>query len=313
MIGQKLAHYRIIDVLGAGALGTVYSAEDLNRPRLVALRILPRELARNGELLRRFDAILAALAGLDHPGIVRVLERGEDQAFQFVTMPLVDGQTLEARLRPGPLPLPDAIRVATEVAEALVAIHAAGVAHTDLRPQNVMISPRGVRLLNVGMPHDLLPASAALARQRAPYLSPEILRGARPDGAGDLYALGVMLYEMVTGRRPFSGESPQSVARAVMEGRPDLPCSLRDGVPLSLERTILKALAREPVGRHCDAEEFLAELRQAGDDLNALELTHLPLVRRRRRHFGTLLPTLAAILFLGIILLIARLFQLHGR
>jgi len=113
-------------------------------------------------------------------------------------------------------------------------------------------------------------------------------------------------------RRP-AREIQELVARAVLEGRPDLPCSLRDGVPLSLERTILKALAREPAGRQRDAEEFLAELRQAGDDLNALELTHQPLVRRRRRHFGTLLPTLAAILFLGIILLIARLFQLHGR
>lgn len=313
MIGQKLAHYRIIDVLGAGALGTVYSAEDLNRPRLVALRILPRELARNSERLGRFDAILNALAGLDHPGIVRVLERGVDEAFHFVAMPLVDGQTLQARLRPGPLPLHEAIRVATEVAEALAAAHAAGVAHTDLRPQNVMLSPRGVRLLNLGLPYDLLAPTAELARQRAPYLSPELLRGGAPGPAGDLYALGVMLYEMVTGRRPFAGESPQTVARAVLEGRPDLPCSLRDGVPLSLERTILKALAREPAGRQQDAAEFLAELRQAGEDLNALELTHQPLVRRRRRHFGTMLGTISAILFLFIILLIVRLFALHGR
>jgi serine/threonine protein kinase len=300
MIGQTVGHYRVLEFLGHGESGAVYRAEDLLRHRLVALKILPAPLFREPANATRIESDLAAAAALDHPVIPRIYDLGKDDQFRYVAMQLVEGTSLEARLRKGPLPPEEAVSVAWEVASALDTAHAAGLPHGDLKPSDVVLTANGVRVHGFGSTPPLAADSPASV-------------------AGDLWRLAGLLYEMLTGRQPFG----PGVARA--DGRPAagtptrgdragadrdneadlvLPGALRRGVPKSLDRALARALSANPSERPTSAEAFQRSLQEAGTDLNALVLARAPLARRRRRHFGTLLPTLAASALLVLIWLL---------
>lgn len=304
MIGQTVGNYRVLEFLGHGDSGSVYRAEDLVRHRLVALKILRADYGADPEGALRLKEALEAVRRLDHPVLPRLWDHGTIDQFRFVAMQLVEGEALENRLRQGPLPAPRAVEVAWDLADGLGAAHAAGIRHRDLKPAHVILSASGARLLGLGM----TPEGGRLApldlRRGVP--SPEELAGAPADERSDLFRLGALLYEMATGRRPWSGDSAASLRRAILDGPPAPPSREREGVPQSLDRAVLRALAANPADRPATAAEFQRDLSGAGIDLNAQNLTRAPLARRRRRHFGTLMPTLATIALLVIVWLLWR-------
>lgn len=310
MIGQMVGRYRVLEFLGHGESGAVYRAEDLDRHRMVALKIVAPELLRPPGAAERIDRELAAAATLENPAIPRIYEEGRDENYRYVAMQLFDGTTLENRMRQGRIPPGEAVQIAADVAAALDHAHRRGVVHRDLKAAHVLLSPQGARVLGFGMtpPGPHRPVGSSELWQSS--ISPEELEGQEPDARSDLFRLGALLYEMVTGRRPYAGEGAHEIRRAIREEIPAPPSSLRSGLPKSLDRFLEKALQRRPEDRHPDAAAFLADLAPAGDDLNALLLAHQPLPKRRRRHFGTLLPTLAAIALLVIIGLLWRALKL---
>jgi serine/threonine protein kinase len=304
VIGQTVGTYRILEFLGHGDSGSVYRAEDLVRHRLVALKILGADYGADADGARRLAEALEAVRGIEHAVLPRLWDHGTSDQFRYVAMQLVEGDALENRLRQGPLPAPRAVEVAWDLAGGLGAAHAVGLLHRDLKPAHVLLSASGARLLGLGM----TPAGPRLApldlRRGVP--SPEELADAPTDARSDLFRLGALLYEMVTGGRPFSGDSAASLRRAILDGPPEPPSRGREGVPQSLDRAVLRALAADPDERPATAAEFQRDLSGAGIDLNAQNLTRAPLARRRRRHFGTLVPTLATIAILVLVWLLWR-------
>jgi eukaryotic-like serine/threonine-protein kinase len=308
MIGQTVANYRIIEFLGDGGTGSVYSAEDLKRHRLVALKIISPELARDQEFCRRLEGELDKASGLNHPGIPRIYEQGLFDAMRFIVMQLLDGPTLETRIKRGPIPIPLALQVATEATEALAEAHRKGLIHRDLKPASIVISGQGIKLLGLGhTPLGLGSGEPSHAREF--YMSPEQISGLPADARSDIFSMGVILYEMVTRHRPFSGENPASIRRAILTGDYEPPTVFVPALPGSIDRAIARALRPDPAERHGSAEELLADLRDAGGDVNALLLAKAPLTRRRRRHFGTLVPTAATILVLLLVWLLWQAFK----
>jgi eukaryotic-like serine/threonine-protein kinase len=305
MIGQTVANYRIIDFLGDGVSGSVYSAEDLKRHRLAALKILTPELARNEIYVRKLQSDLEKVSTIHHPGLPRIYEQGLSDGMRFVAMQLLDGDTLEAHLRKETISLMLGVELAAETAEALREAHARGLVHRDLKPANLVITAQGLKVLGLGQtPTDH--GAQETGANRDYYLSPEQVRGHPAGTTSDIYSLGVILYEMVTRRRPFSGENPAAIRQAILTAPLEPPSAHVSNLPQSLDRVIVKALERDPSKRHVSMDEFLSEVREAGRDINAQVLARAPLVRRRRRHFGTLLPTMATILVLVIIWLMWR-------
>jgi serine/threonine-protein kinase len=308
MIGQTVSNYRIIEFLGDGGTGSVYSAEDLKRHRLVALKIISAELARDEEFCRRLEGELEKASGLDHPGIPRIYEQGLFDAMRFIVMQLLDGPTLETRIKRGPIPITLALQVATETVEALAAAHSRGLVHRDLKPSSIVITGQGIKLLGLG--HTPMGAeNGGPPGTREFYMSPEQMQGQPADPRSDIFSMGVILYEMVTRHRPFSGENPTSIRRAILAGDYESPTVFVPTLPGSLDRVIARALQADPANRYQTAEELLVDLAGAGGDLNALILARAPLTRRRRRHFGTLVPTAATILVLLLVWLLWQAFR----
>ena len=229
MIGRTLAHYRITAAIGAGGMGEVYRATDTKLGRDVALKVLPAEMASSPERLERFRREAKALAALDHPGIVTVHSVEEADGVHFLTMQLVEGQPLDRLIPESGLPVERILEIATGLAEALTAAHAKGIVHRDLKPANVMVTAEGrVKVLDFGLarmssevtegtggselPTDMHTREGVVLGT-VPYMSPEQVSGRPLDHRTDIFSLGVMLYEMATGQRPFGGLARSSSCR----------------------------------------------------------------------------------------------------
>jgi len=268
MIGRTLGKCRLLKRLGRGGMADVYLAEHQLLQKKVAVKVVPPELARNENLINRFRREAIAAARLDHPNIVHVHDVGEQEGIHFIVMQYVEGgnlqDLLDGRKKLDPR---EACRVALEVARGLRAAHEAGIVHRDIKPANILLGPRGeVKIVDFGLAFDLdsrHPTTAAGTIMGTPhFLSPEQAQGKRSDERSDIYSLGVCLYTMVTGTRPFSGESPMAILFQQIHEKPRHPREIDPSLPESLSALILKAMEKLPEDRYAKAGDLAADLER---------------------------------------------------
>jgi len=265
MIGKTISHYRVLEKLGEGGMGVVHKAEDATLKRAVALKFLPPEMTRDPQAKARFLHEAQAAAALNHPHICTVYEIGEAEGQTFIAMALIEGESLRDRIGRGPLRLGEAIDLAAQVVEGLTAAHKKGIVHRDMKPGNVMVTNEGrAKIMDFGLAKS--PGQTRLTRTGATtgtiaYMSPEQSRGQDVDHRTDIWSFGVMLYEMVTGQRPFKGEHDQAVVYSIVNEEPEPMTGLRTGVPLELERIAARAMAKRPEERYQHVDDMLVDLR----------------------------------------------------
>ncbi len=281
MNGQTLGHYRIESKLGEGGMGVVYKARDTHLDRPVAIKVLRQEAVANPERKRRFVQEAKAASALNHPNIVTVHDIGENCGVDFLVMEYISGNTLEARLCDGLLPLGEVIEYAVQAAGAVGAAHAIGIVHRDLKPSNLMLTsvgaagPGHLKVLDFGLatlrhPAERsadAPTETAVAGTEigtimgtAPYMSPEQAQGLRVDARSDVFSLGSVIYEMLTGRRPFGEGKAVAVMAAIIYSHPAPVRELRPDTPKDLARIVERALAKDPSARYASCAEMAQEL-----------------------------------------------------
>jgi len=267
MIGRTISHYRILEKLGEGGMGVVYKAEDTKLGRTVALKFLPPRALATDTAKARFLQEARAAAALNHANVCTIYEVQEADGEAFIVMEYVDGPSLRERIADGPLSFRDAVETATGIARALEAAHGKGIVHRDIKPANILLTGDGQpKVLDFGLAKladaaDLTAPGSTVGT--AAYMSPEQARGETVDGRSDLWAVGVVLYEMVTGKRPFTGDRVETVIRAILENVPLRASSARSDVPGGVERIIDRALEKNPSRRYGDAGEMVRDLEAA--------------------------------------------------
>ncbi len=266
MIGKTVSHYKILEKLGGGGMGVVYKAEDIKLKRPVALKFLPPDLTRDEEAKQRFINEAQAASALDHPNIAVIYEIGETEEGElFIAMAFYDGETLKKKIAAGPQPVDRAIDIAAQVVQGLARAHEAGITHRDIKPANLMVTNRGeVKIVDFGlakMAHvDLTKPGSTLGT--AAYMSPEQARGEPVDYRTDIWALGVVLYEMLAGQLPFRGEYEAAVAYSILNEEPKMITGLRADVPPELESVVNKCLEKMRENRYQNANELLVDLQK---------------------------------------------------
>jgi len=276
--GETLGHFEILDKLGEGGMGVLYRARDSRLGRTVAIKLLRPAAVADPERTRRFVQEARAVSALNHPNIVTIHDIGEDPARgTWIAMECLDGESLRQRLARGPLAVPEALRVAIEMARGLAAAHAAGIVHRDVKPANVMITESGlVKLLDFGLaklvPPDRATNDSAAPTMSAPataqgvllgtpaYMSPEQAEGRPADARSDVFSFGAVLYEMLTEKRPFEGATAMSLLSAILKDTPPPLRLLRPEVDSRLEGVVERCLEKDPAARYPSAQELLPEL-----------------------------------------------------
>jgi serine/threonine protein kinase/Tol biopolymer transport system component len=266
LIGRVIGPYEVQELIGGGGMGVVYKALDARLGRTAALKFLPAELTRDPGAKERFVQEARAASSLDHPNLCTILELGEGPDGRlYLAMPCYDGETLRRRIEHGPLAVAEAVDVAEQIARGLSKAHRNGIVHRDIKPANVIVTADGVvKILDFGLAK--LAGSAALSRTGSSagtpaYMSPEQARGDDVDPRTDLWSLGVVLYEMLAGRRPFRGEREQAVIFSILNESPEPLSTVRPEVPPELARLVDRLLAKDPAERYASIDEPLAELR----------------------------------------------------
>jgi tetratricopeptide (TPR) repeat protein len=266
LIGSTFGRYRIEARLGAGGMGVVYRAQDARLQRAVALKVLAPHLASEPDARRRFLTEARAAASLDHPNICTVYETGEaESGVPYIAMAYCEGETLRARVARGRVPPADAVGLALGMARGLAAAHGRGVVHRDVKPANVMIGPDGlVKLVDFGLARlvDTTLTAPALARGTFAYMAPELLRGQGADARSDLWSLGVVLYEMLTGTRPFRADSDAALLYAIAHQRPEPIGEVQKDVPAALAEVIHRLLQDDPALRYPSARDVARDLER---------------------------------------------------
>ena len=272
--------YEVGELIGRGGMASVYRGRDLTLGREVAIKILESDLAVDATFRTRFRLEAQAASRMSHPTIVRVYDAGEDvetdadgttRAVPYIVMELVSGQTLKEIIAAGPVSIDDAIHYTDGILEALEYSHRAGVVHRDIKPGNVMVTSAGqVKVMDFGIARAVSDSSSTVAETTqilgtAAYFSPEQAKGEPVDSRADVYSAGVVLYELLTGRPPFRGESPVAVAYQHVSETPVAPSEIVDTVPRSLDAVVLRALAKDPYQRYQDAGSFRAALDATRD------------------------------------------------
>jgi serine/threonine protein kinase/Tol biopolymer transport system component len=265
LTGRTISHFDLREALGAGGMGVVYRADDTRLGRVVALKFLFPHYNLDASVKARFLREAHAAAALDHPNLCIVHEVGtSDEGWLFLAMALYQGETLRARLtRDGAMPARDALEIGRQIADGLQAAHAAGIVHRDLKPGNVMLLPDGtVRILDFGLAkaRDQSLSETGVRFGTVSYMSPEQIRGGNVDGRADLWALGVVLYEMLTGRKPFAGEEEVAIAHAILHDEPEPPSTHRKDLSAAVERLVLRLLQKDPADRYASAADVLHDL-----------------------------------------------------
>src|SRR6266480_3503828 len=297
LVGQTIGHYKISKRIGAGGMGEVYLATDITAGRKAALKILPARFTGDAERLKRFRQEARAVVALNHPNILTVYEIGEDHSTQYIASELIEGETLRQRLMRGRMPLSEAIDVAIQVASALAAANERGIVHRDIKPENIMLRPDGyVKVLDFGiaklaeqevpatMPKDeallLVETNLGSVLGTVRYMSPEQACGAQVNKRTDIWSLGVVLYEMVTGHAPFTGDTPREVMTSILEKEPPAVTTYNKHTPADLRQIIGKALRKDRKERYQSVSEMLQALKGLR---HKLELKAAPLWLRWTR------------------------------
>jgi hypothetical protein len=330
MVGQAVKHYQIEGLLGEGGMGVVYRARDTRLNRPVALKVLPPEFTRDEDRKARFLQEARAAAAVTHPAIAQIYDVDEGPDGLFLAMELVEGRTVKDLIQARELDVLGSIEIAVQVAGGLQKAHEAGIVHRDIKPENIIVTPDGhAKILDFGLAKLLEPSGAqappdgishmeTLARTQAGfvlgtlrYMSPEQARGQTVDHRSDIFSLGIVLYEMVTGQLPFSGQTPLDTLHAIAfeETRP--VTALRPNLPPSLQRVVTRCLRKRASDRYPDARELVTDLKTVQREVESGISSKAPLTVRlqeqwrslRDRTLGEwLLPAVVGALVLAVVL-----------
>ena len=275
MVGQTISHYKVLEKIGQGGMGVLYRAEDTNLSREVAIKVLPEQFTQDPQRLARFEREAKLLASLNHPNIAAIYGLEEADSVRFLALELVPGDTLAERVAKGPVPVEEALEVCRQIAEGVEAAHEKGVIHRDLKPANVKVTPGGkVKILDFGLakafegetPVTDISQSPTLTEEMtragvilgtAAYMSPEQAKGKPVDKRGDIFAFGAILYELLTGRRAFEGETITETLGAIIHREPDW-ATLPESTPSIIQVLLRQCLQKDPDSRLRDIADFQA-------------------------------------------------------
>jgi serine/threonine protein kinase len=319
MIGKTISHYKIIEQLGSGGMGVVYKAQDLKLDRFVALKFLPPHLTSSEDEKQRFIHEAKAASSLDHNNICAIHEIDETEDGQlFISMAHYEGETLDRKIKEKPLPIDEAVNIAIQIAQGLAKAHEKEIVHRDIKPANIMLTTDGVvKILDFGLAK--LSTQTKLTKESTTlgtvsYMSPEQAKGEEVDYRTDIWSLGIILFEMLTGQLPFKGDYDQAVVYSIINDKPEALTGLRTGVPVELERIICKSLAKSPGERYQHVDEMLTYLKGLRKELALPGETKTSRVIEKKTSKGWLkkafIPiVILLILFIGYFLLKPVLFE----
>jgi serine/threonine protein kinase len=315
MLGKTLGHYSITNQLGKGGMGEVYQAKDQVLGRDVAIKVLPEEFAKDADRVARFQREAKLLASLNHPNIAAIYGLEESGGTNFLVLELIEGETLADQIRRGPIPVEHSLKLALQIAEALEAAHEKGVIHRDLKPANIKVTPDGkAKVLDFGLAKAFAGGQEQLNLSNSPtlsnaatqqgvilgtsaYMSPEQAKGKAVDKRADIWAFGVVLFEMLTGRQLFTGETVSETLASVLKSEPEwnqLPTNLHPRIPLLLER----CLKKEPKNRYSGISDARVDIQEALADPSGVLVQPITALEPRRK-LQTILPWIAAAIVLG--------------
>ncbi len=273
--GDQIAHYRIVSRLGEGGMGEVYLATDTRLDRSVALKVLPTAVAHDPMRMERFDREAKAASALNHPNVAHIYEIGEDRGIHFLVMEFIEGEALDRRIDGRPLPVTELAEIGSQIADALDAAHAKGIVHRDIKPANIIITPRGIaKVLDFGLAK-VMERQSSIGSQMATrtlsaageligtvaYMSPEQALGHPVDHRTDIFSLGVVLYQMATGRSPFEGSSPSETIARILGAQPEAIARFNYEVPEDLDRIVRKCLEKDRERRYQSARDLMVDLK----------------------------------------------------
>ncbi len=286
MIGQTISHYKILEKLGEGGMGAVYLAEDVNLDRKVALKVLPADVSDDPDRLERFEREAKAIAALNHPNIVTIYSVEQEGDVRFLTMERVEGVPLDDKIVRGGMTLDAFLAIGRPLVEALGAAHDKGITHRDLKPANIMVTDDGrVKVLDFGLAKlqeepggsesTELPTQAltqeGMVLGTVPYMSPEQVQGRPADGRSDLFSLGIIFYQLLTGHRPFRGETSADVISSILRDVPKSVTSINVQLPNHMSRIVRRCLEKNPNDRYQTARDLLYELKDLNREARAAE------------------------------------------